>query len=187
MMLEGYRYSDTQKKKLFSSIIILCDTRQQQNQHIIQYFNMNNINHKNRALPYGDYSFMIPKNPELDIPRDIMFDRHVVIQRKGSLDELCGNFMNRKLADGTLKDGRDRFQKELSLAPKDKVLLIQNCDYGDVCEGNYRSEYSRKSLIGSIHSFWWKYNIPIFFMKDKRYTGVFIQSYFIQYLRNVIK
>lgn len=120
---------------------------------------------------------MIPKNETLNIPRDIYFDKLVCIERKGSLEELSGN----------LTKERDRLEKELCLAPKTKVLLIENANYSDVVDGKYNTQYNRKSFLGSLHSFWFKYNIPIMFMPDNKYSALFIKKYFEYYFKNYIR
>ena len=120
---------------------------------------------------------MIPANEKLSLPRDLYFNNACVIERKGSLEEISGNLTN----------GRDRFEKELCLAPKTKVLLIENASYEDIATGNYKTQYNRKSFIASIHSFWFKYNIPVMFMKDNKYSGLFIREYFEYYLKDYLK
>jgi len=82
---------------------------------------------------------------------------------------------------------RDRFEKELSLAPKEKVLLIENANYSDVANGNYNTQYNKKSFLASLHSFWFKYNIPVFFMPDNKYSALFIKKYFEYYLKNNLR
>ena len=64
-----------------------------------------------KSLSYGDYSFYIPKNDSLSIPRDRYFDKKIIDERKGLLEELSGN----------LTKERDRLEKELSLAPREAV------------------------------------------------------------------
>jgi hypothetical protein len=120
---------------------------------------------------------MVPQNTELGIFRDLYFDRHIVVERKANLDEYAGNQANE----------RDRIKKEFTLAPKEKVLLIENGSYQDMVEGNYRSNYSAQSYYGTIHSFWHEYGLPVVFMPDKSYSGKFIIGYFYYYLRNIIK
>ena len=120
---------------------------------------------------------MIPANDKLCITRDLYFMNKVIIERKGSLEEISGN----------LTQERDRLEKELALAPKDKVLLIENANYSDIATGNYNTKYNKKSFCASIHSFWFKYNIPVFFMPDKQYSGLFIRGYFEYYLKNYIR
>lgn len=157
-------------------MIILVDTREKQ-AHITDSFDENNVIYKKKALEYGDYSFALPKNEALSIPRDMYFDKRVCIERKASLEEISGN----------LTKERDRFEKELSLAPKTKVLLIENANYSDVVNGNYKTQYNKKSFLASLHSFWFKYNIPIFFMPDNKYSGLFIKKYFEYYLKNYLR
>lgn len=158
-------------------MVILVDTREQKNDHITNIFDKNKIFYKKKALDYGDYSFMLPKNGDLSILRDMYFDKKVCIERKASLEEISGN----------LTKGRDRFEKELCLSPKTKVLLIENANYSDVATGNYQTQYNKKSFLASLHSFWFKYNAPIMFMPDNKYSALFIKKYFEYYLKNYLK
>ncbi len=156
---------------------ILVDTREKNNSHLCEYWDRKGVLYKKKALDYGDYSFMIPKNAILDIPRDVYFDKEIMVERKGSAEELSGN----------LTKERDRLEKELSLAPKTKVILLENCSYVDIATGNYNTQYNKKSYWASIHSFWHKYNSPIFFMPDIKYSGLFIRGYFEYYLKNFLR
>lgn len=176
-MIDKYRYTETEKKMLYDSISIIIDTREKKNEHITKYFEAKNIPYKKKSLEQGDYSFYIPKNESLNIPRDMYFDRDIVIERKGSLEELATN----------LGKERARFEKELSIFQGAKVLLIENSSYEDVCLGNYDSDYNKNSFLGSLHSFWFKYNIPFVFMKCNKYSPVFIYAYFKYYLRDYLR
>ena len=86
--------------ELISSMVILVDTREKVNDHILEYFDKKNIIYKKKALDYGDYSFMIPANDKLSIPRDLYFMNKVVVERKASLEEISNN----------LTKERDRFE-----------------------------------------------------------------------------
>ena len=176
-MISCYKYTDKEIDEIVSSMVILIDTREKSMEHLTQYFDKAKIKYERRALSYGDYSFYIPKNDNLSIPRDLYFDKKICIERKGSLEELSGN----------LTKERDRLEKELALAPKTKVLVVENASYADMVTGNYDTKYSNKSYWASIHSFWHKYNIPIIFMPDNSYTGFFIRGYFSYYLRNYLR
>lgn len=158
-------------------MVILVDKREKNIDHLIKYFDKAKIEYKNKSLAYGDYSFYVPKNEKLSIQRDLYFDKKIVIERKGSLEELSGNFTKE----------RDRLEKELSLAPKTKVILIENANYSDIVSGNYNTQYNNKSYWASIHSFWHKYNAPIMFIPDNSYTGFFIRGYFEYYLKNYLR
>ena len=162
--------------ELIQSMVVLVDTRERKADHILEYFDKKNISYKKKALDYGDYSFMIPANEKLSIPRDLVFTHKVVVERKASLEEISNN----------LTKERDRFEKELCLAPKTKVLLIENANYSDVASGNYNTQYNKKSFLASLHSFWFKYNIPIMFMPDNKYSALFIKKYFEYYLKNYL-
>lgn len=156
---------------------ILIDTREQKCDHIMDYFDKSKIAYKKKALPYGDYSFYIPQNDKLAIPRDLIFYNDIIVERKGSLEELSGNFTKE----------RDRLEKELALAPKEKVMIVENSTYADMVKGNYNTQYNNKSFWASIHSLWHKYDIPVIFMPDKECTGFFIRGYFTYYLKGWLK
>jgi ERCC4-type nuclease len=69
MMISGIKYSFTDKeiKELLSGLVILIDTREQGNSHILKYLESHKITHKKRKLDYGDYSAYLPKNEGLGI------------------------------------------------------------------------------------------------------------------------
>ena len=146
-------------------MVILIDTREKKIDHITNSFDKAGIKYKVKALKYGDYSFILTKNLDLGIPRDVSFEGKVVIERKANLEELSTN----------LTKGRDRIEKEFALSPYEKVLLVENANYSDIVDGNYRGDYNKKSFLASIHTFWFKYHIPIFFMPDNKYSPLFIK------------
>ena len=177
-MIGKYKYTEGELKQLLASIVILVDTREQVNDHIKSYYDSHKIPWKSKALEQGDYSFYVPQNEELSIPRDAYFNDEIIIERKASLDELATNFSK----------GRDRFEKEFSIAKAPtRYLLIENATYGDIVNKNYRSDYNVKSYIGSFHSFNHKYGLQIVFMPDKHFSPLFIYGTFQYYLRNLIK
>ena len=177
MFLDCMYFTDGQLKKLIKSMVILVDTRQQQNKHITDYFDAKNVAYKTKALPFGDYSFMIPKNEQLGIPRDLVFYNHMMIQRKASLQELSGN----------LSTDRSRLEKELALAPERKVLLVQNASYADLVNGKYRTDYKPVSFMATLQTFWHRYDFPIMWMPDRRYSGLFIRQYCEYYIKELLK
>lgn len=176
-MIDLYKYTDNEIKQILESICIVCDTREKENKHILDVFDKRGIAYVNRCLPCGDYSVEIPKNPELGILKDLDFSNKIIIERKGCLDELAKNYTKE----------RDRLKKEFSIAPKNKVMIIENANYTDLLSGNYKSEYNSKAFWASIHSFWHEFNLPVFFIKDPKYSAAFIYGYFYYYLRGIIK
>lgn len=177
-MIGKYKYTETEEKNLIDSIVVLVDTREKKNQHIIDYFDKHGIRYENRALSFGDYSFYIAQNDSLAIPRPLYMDNGVIIERKASLEELSGNFTT----------GRARLEEEFaSCQAQKKYLLIENANYSDIVDGNYNTQYNKKSFLGTLHSFNHRYNLEIVFVPDSNYTPIYILGTFKYYLKNLIK
>ena len=159
-----YHFIDTEITKLLKSMVVLTDTREQGNGHITAYLDQKKIPHKHMALSYGDYSAMIPKCEELGVFRDTYFTDSVVVERKGSLDELATN----------LSQERKRFENELIRATGTKIyLMIENGSYGGIVRSEYRSKYNPKSYIGTLATFSARYGLDVNFI-DKEMAGNFI-------------
>ena len=156
---------------------IICDTREQKNEHITNYFDKKNIPWIQRKLDFADYSFYIPQNHDLGIMKDLWFDKECVIERKNSLEEISSCFT----------ESRNNLKEEFTLAPKTKTMIIENASYMDMVYGNYNTDYNPKSFWASYHSFWHEFNLPIIFIPEKKFSGMFIRGYFYYYLRGLIK
>lgn len=176
-MLELYKYTETEIKELLSSMTLLLDTREQTNKHIVDWLDRKGKLYKQKKLNYGDYSFFIPSNEKLGIPRDLYFDKFVAIERKSSLDELAGNFS---------KD-RARIEKEFSLFNGNMIMIIENCAYDDIKDGNYKSKYSVESFLATLHSFKNKYGVDFIFMPNKESTPLFMHLHFTHWFRNYLR
>jgi len=169
-------YTDKETKELLKSIVLIIDTREQENSHIIDYLVKKKIEYKNKAMNFGDYSFYLPANPDLGINRDIWFDKDIVIERKGSLSELAGN----------LTKDRERFEKELIRKKNAKMyLLIENASWANINQGVYRSEYKPNSFLATLYAYMARYDISIDFT-TKDLAGQFIYSTFYYYLREQV-
>ena len=77
---------------------IICDTREQKNQHILKYFQKNNIEYKIKKVEEGDYKIEDQDN--------------ICIERKGNLDEIMANIT------------QARFKRELQRAKQKGIKLI---------------------------------------------------------------
>lgn len=175
-MLDKYKYTDKEQKELLSSMGILVDTREKSS-HIIEWLDKKRVKYKIQKLDYGDYSFYIPENKQLNIERDLYFDKECVLERKGSLEELSTN----------LTAERDRLKNEFAQHKGKMTLVIEGANYEDICKGNYKSQYNSKSFVASLHSMSSEYNIPFMFIPNKEYTPIFMYYHFYYYLRNIIK
>lgn len=173
-MLEMFKYTDKEIKELLKSMVILVDSREQQNSHILKFFDEKKIPYRVEKLETADYSFLLPANPELGIPRDLYFTDEIKIERKNSLEELSGNFTNDRL----------RIESEFIRNKGKCTLLIENADYSDIISHKYKTEYNPSSFLATLHSFSDRYNIPFVFIKDNKCSAQYIYYSFYYFLRN---
>lgn len=177
MMLSGMKYNFTDKelKELLASMVILVDTREQQNSHILKYFDSRKIPYKQKKLDYGDYSAFLPRNESLGIHRDIYLA--AAIERKNSIDELASSIKE-----------RSRFENELIRAQHFPfVLMVEDSEgYEKIIKGAYRSQYSAKALLGSLKSFETRYSFQTVFIAPQT-AGNYLYYHFYYMFRNMLK
>jgi len=169
-------YTETEQKELLKSMVIIIDTREQENEHIISFLDKKKVEHISRALDFGDYSFYLPENKNLSISKAIWFDKEFVIERKGSLTELAGNLTN----------GRERFEKELIRKKDAKMhLMVEDGSWELVNNGKYRGDYKPVSFLATLHAYMSRYAIEVDFI-TKEFAGQFIYSRCYYHLRELI-
>jgi ERCC4-type nuclease len=175
-LIEYYRYTDTELKKLLQSITFVIDTRENANEHIIKYFEQKKIPFVSKKLDFGDYSCFLPANPDLGIIRDTYIDCYV--ERKGSLEELSGNFTN----------DRNRLEEEFQRANGKRfiVMIEESAGLEKIIEHKYQTEYNEKSYLASLFSFGHRYGLDIHFI-SKKYAGVFIYLQMYYAVRKLLK
>lgn len=140
-------YTDAEIRGRLKNMCVLCDTREQQNSHIVGYFEINKIPHAPHKLDCGDYSIALG---------DVLFSDEVAIEKKNGLDELAGN----------LTADRQRFENEFirAKAHGTKIfMIIENASYADIECHNYQSKLTPKAMLGSLLAWQAKYNITIVF------------------------
>ena len=159
-----YHFTDKEIKALLGSMVVLIDTREQENMHLLSYFDKKKVAHEVRKLDSADYSCKLPKNEELGISRDIYFTDSILVERKASLDELAGN----------LTKDRTRFESELIRAKGANIaLMIENATYSDLVMGRYRSEYNAKSFVATLATYSARYGLDVNFV-EKELAGNWI-------------
>lgn len=149
-----YHFSENETKALCSTLVVLHDTREQKNEHIIRWLDRHAVPHKRRSLATGDYSVMMPARPDCGLPCDVYFS--AAIERKGSINELVQ----------TVKD-RTRFENELNRAQRLGyfALVVEDGDgYGRIVRGDYRSRYGSRALQASLAALSLRYGCPIHFI-----------------------
>ncbi len=175
--MKQYKFSVEEIKKLTKSMVILVDSREKKNTHILDYFRKQKISFQTEKLEYGDYSFMIPAAAAGE---DIFFHRDCVVERKASLEELSGN----------LTGERERFEKEFLKAGNDgcKVYLMIEAPggYSDIIGHKYRTEFTPAAYMASLKTWESRFGCNVQFI-DSQYSGYFIYSTFSYFCREVLK
>jgi ERCC4-type nuclease len=163
-------YTEKEISELLKQLTVICDTREQVNEHVTGYLDSKKIPRITRKLDTGDYSAMIG---------DMTLERDVVIEKKNGLDEIAGNFTV----------DRQRFEDEFTRAKADGLkvfLLIENASWSDIYLHNYRSKLKPQSLIASLLSWQVRFNITIIFCKPSE-TGQIIYGILYYAAREALK
>lgn len=161
-------YTDRQYKELLSSMRILCQTNEQVNDHILNYFDAKNIKYRQKAIGEGDYGFMIEASPELGFPMDTFFTDELFIERKNSLEELAHSlYGQKKKRSNGRTEYDDAFRRELKRAinKKHKYLLVEQPEGWDgILRHEYPNNYSEKAFWGMLHKLELDYGLHIKFI-----------------------
>ena len=177
-MLNRRKYSDSEMNELIKSAVILIDSQEKVNNHITAYYDKHKVSYKTISLLCGDYSVMLPQNEALGISNDMYFYNEIILERKNSLEEISGCFTQT----------RNRFNNEFATSyAARKYLLIENATYEDLVNGNYNTDYNKKSFLASLHSFNIKYDLQTMFIKDKSYSPIYILGVMQYYIRYLLK
>lgn len=177
-MIGKFKFTDAELKTVLNSLTVIIDTREQENSHIVEYLAKKKIPYKGQKMDFGDYSFMIPANPQLQIMRDIYFTDNIVIERKAHLNEISGNLT---------ADGGSRFESELIRAQGAKFyLMIENASYADIINHNYNTQYDPKAFVARLKTFESRFGVDLNFVNSKC-SGNFIYHTFYYWLREQLK
>lgn len=207
------KFTDTELKNVLKNLTILIDTREQANEHVIEFLEKKKIPYKVKKLDFGDYSCMLPANSYEGQQREIYFDRDIVIERKNGIDEVAGNLKDdtrilKELAHlnkydikyyvfvenndintsfkGLNKTEREIVKECFEMLESKKIKLSPAGFDDDIRSGNYRSEYQPKSLYARLKTIEARYNTiirPI----DKQFMGSEIYNTFYYYVREILK
>lgn len=149
--------TDSQFKELKKKIVILHQSNEQKNQHILEVWDRYGTRHEERALKTGDYCFKIEKCEELGFPIDTYFVDELCIERKNSVDELAG----------CMKSDAFRYEIRRMAKAKNAYLLVEDDSLTDIIEGNYRSQYNKDAFFRTLITWMNEHNIKILFLPKK--------------------
>lgn len=136
-------------------MVLISDTREKENDHILRYFENNGIDYVKAKIDCGDY----------------MIEGHgkVRVERKRNLQELAHNLCS---------PDRKRFYAEVRRAREAGIRLIVLCEHGgeirDLASvGDWKPKYGKvsgKTLRDAIYALMVSYGVPVVFC-GKRSTG----------------
>lgn len=133
--------------------IIICDTREKKNDHVIKYFERHGIEYRIDTIETGDY--LNTESP------------HLRVERKGGLQELSMNmFAKKRQFMNEVRRAHDGGLRMVVLCEEPKIRTLAEVA-GWV---NKYGKVSGRRLQDEIYKLEVGYNIPVIFC-DKRSTG----------------
>jgi ERCC4-type nuclease len=143
---------------------IVIDTREQATEQSKRRYADFGVPWERGKLDFGDYSavFTLPNGEKFDLMGIVS------IERKMSLDELCGCYTH----------DRARFEREFERAKavNGKIyLLIEDGSFRKAYNGTYKSQMKPQALIASIFAWLARYNCQII-MAEKELSGKIIKE-----------
>jgi ERCC4-type nuclease len=171
----------TDKEKFIKNACIICDTREQQNVHIVSRLNELGVKFEHKKLDFGDYSFKVG---------DRDFSLQCVVERKANINELWGN----------LTKERERIEKEfqaMSCITHSANLVIEHCPDRDFLKSFQVDDFTMKmqgrkvqdigKYIYSTLQSWSssnRYGLNIHYMRGNQGTAELLLSIFYYYWHN---
>lgn len=141
-------------KNTLKSMVVLVDTREQDTDSAKRRYALFECPWIRKKLDFGDYSaeFTLPDGTAFSI------QQFIAIERKMSLDELCGCFTH----------DRERFQREFERAKEKNAklyLLVENASFELAYAGKYRSKMNPAALVASMLAWLTRYDCQIIMCK----------------------
>lgn len=139
-------------KRILTTFEIVVDTREHPNTKFKKRIRSMGVPVVWHKLDFGDYSARVT------LADDSFYSLNdkVCVERKMSLDELCGCFCR----------DRGRFKREFERAKQAEAriyLLVENDDFDKAYKGKYRSQMKPKALISSVLAWMARYDCRIVF------------------------
>lgn len=132
------------------TMVCICDSREQATEQSKRRYADFGVPWERGKLDFGDYSavFMLPDGSKFDLRKT------VAVERKMSLDELCGCYTH----------DRARFEREFERAKAVNgkiILLIEEASWEKAYNGKYRSQMKPQALVASMLAWLARYDCQI--------------------------
>ena len=138
--------------------VILVDTREKVNRHILDRLDELNIQYRSKKLDYGDYSFEWNGKS---------YENEIIFERKASLDEIIGNFTR----------GRERFRKEFERSRGCKIILMVEASGEQLESGQYRSRMKPNDLKSFLKTWCNRFQLELKFVEKEKSCDFMLASF----------
>lgn len=135
------------KDNFESNLMIVVDSREQENKHIIRNIQEKGLFYSESGLSFGDYSFYYDG---VDYTKDFS------IERKNSVNELISSLLEKRF--------EREFKRGLRTNNSYFEIVVESGSITDIMQGNYRNNIEINKIMAMIHSRQTEYNIPITFL-----------------------
>lgn len=157
-------------------LIILYDTREKVNAHILSKLAKNGIECRRTTFKFGDYSFIL-KN--LITGEEISFQDKYVVERKKNIDELAQNVGKKR------EQFLNEFKRCNEAGAKMDIIIEDPNWYYNIITHRYRSKLNSKAFKNSLMSFEAQYGVNIF-GTDKTSFASYIYTKFLYRAKSYI-
>ena len=128
--------------------MLICDSRERKNEHILRYFDRHGIDYEIRKLDVGDY--MLEGNDTISV------------DRKASVDELASNMLNRADHARFLREAKRAADSGVKL-----IVLLETSKYKSIPDlREWRSKYSGisgRALMDAVYKTHIAYGVEFLF------------------------
>lgn len=145
-------------EKTLSTMVICVDSREKPTDEAKKRWDAFGVPYRIQGLRSGDYTaeFVLPNGETFSL------ENVCVIERKMSVDEICGNFCQ----------NRNRFIREferIKEAGARAYIVIENGSFEKIYNHHYRSQMSPQALVASLTAWMARYNAHIIFCKSETF------------------
>ena len=145
-------------EKTLSTMVILVDSREHPTAEAKKRWESFGVPYRIQALKSGDYT------AEFILPNGVAFslENICVIERKMSVDEICGNFCQ----------NRARFIREFERIKESGAkayVIVEGSSWEAIYNHRYRSKMSPQALVASLTAWMARYNAHIIFCRAETF------------------
>lgn len=177
-----YKFTQREIETALKNLYIVVDTREQKSEGYLSEWDRTNVKTYSMrdfekytkekkiakkdliepVLSAGDYSAMLPKGVLKGIDRALWFDKHTIIEKKGSIDELAHNISKKDIIRL-----RNEFARLKANGTRHRIFIEDNLYFKHLYEGTggqrhgWKSQESLSCAISRELSVWGTELIPV--------------------------